>query len=69
MPIPPPSPSPSAGEREIFENLAFGVILNSMDMPRQFKPMNLDRDQSAGFGGGPDDPEAENKLPIKPIRL
>lgn len=59
----------SSGEREIWENLAMSIVLGSINMPRQFAPMNLDRDQSQGAGGGPDDPDAENKLPIKPIRI
>lgn len=59
----------SSDEREIWENLAMSVVLGSLNMPRQFTPMNLDRDQSQGSGGGPDDPDAENKLPIKPIRI
>jgi hypothetical protein len=58
---------PNASEKKIWEDLAMSIVLNSINMPREFKPMNLDRDEMAGFGGGPDDPEAENKMPIKPI--
>jgi len=54
---------------ELTKNFALGIVLNSVDMPRQFKPMSLDRDQSGGAGGGPEDEEAENKSPIKPIQF